>query len=54
MAATEEYRQFWAKLGRGEYDSGQYRRVGKGGREVWLQASYNPIFDARAGGPSRS
>jgi len=45
-AATEEYRQFWAKLGRGEYDSGQYRRVGKGGREVWLQASYNPIFDA--------
>ncbi|MEJ0039130.1 MAG: methyl-accepting chemotaxis protein [Gammaproteobacteria bacterium] len=45
-AATDAYRRFWAKLGNGEYDSGQYRRVGKGGREVWLQASYNPIFDA--------
>jgi methyl-accepting chemotaxis protein len=40
-----EYRQFWDKLGRGEYDAGQYRRIGKGGREVWIQASYNPIFD---------
>jgi methyl-accepting chemotaxis protein len=40
-----EYRQFWEKLGRGEYDAGQYRRLGKGGREVWIQASYNPIFD---------
>ena len=42
---TEEYRRFWEKLGRGEYDAGQYRRIGKGGREVWIQASYNPIFD---------
>jgi len=41
-----EYRAFWAKLARGEYDAGQYRRLGKGGREVWLQASYNPIMDA--------
>lgn len=41
------YRAFWEKLGRGEYDAGQYRRVGKDGREVWLQASYNPILDAR-------
>ena len=40
------YRQFWEKLGRGEYDEGQYRRVGKGGRQIWLQATYNPIFDA--------
>jgi methyl-accepting chemotaxis protein len=40
-----EYRMFWEKLGRGEYDSGQYRRVAKGGREIWLQASYNPIMD---------
>jgi methyl-accepting chemotaxis protein len=37
---------FWEKLGRGEYDAGQYKRVGKGGREVWIQASYNPIMDA--------
>ena len=45
-ARTAEYREFWARLGRGEYDAGEYRRLGKGGREVWLQASYNPIFDA--------
>ncbi len=43
--ASAEYRLFWEKLGRGEYDSGQYKRVGKGGREVWIQASYNPILD---------
>jgi PAS domain S-box-containing protein len=43
---SDEYRRFWEKLGRGEYDSGQYLRVGKGGRELWLQASYNPILDA--------
>ena len=43
--ASVEYRLFWEKLGRGEYDSGQYKRVGKGGREVWIQASYNPILD---------
>ena len=42
----EGYRQFWLKLGRGEYDAGQYLRVGQGGREVWIQASYNPVFDA--------
>ena len=40
------YRTFWERLGRGEYDAGQYRRLGKGGREVWIQASYNPILDA--------
>jgi methyl-accepting chemotaxis protein len=39
------YRDFWAALNRGEYQSGEYRRLGKGGREVWIQASYNPIFD---------
>jgi methyl-accepting chemotaxis protein len=44
-AASPEYQQFWAKLARGEYDEGQYRRFGKGGREVWLQATYNPILD---------
>jgi methyl-accepting chemotaxis protein len=43
---SPEYRLFWEKLGRGEYDTGQYKRVGKGGREVWIQASYNPIFDS--------
>jgi methyl-accepting chemotaxis protein len=43
---SPEYRLFWEKLGRGEYDTGQYRRIAKGGRDVWIQASYNPIFDA--------
>jgi methyl-accepting chemotaxis protein len=42
---SAEYRAFWAKLCRGEYDAAQYLRIGKGGREVWIQASYNPIFD---------
>jgi methyl-accepting chemotaxis protein len=43
--ASAEYAAFWTKLGRGEYDAGQYKRVAKGGREIWIQASYNPIFD---------
>jgi len=41
---SAEYREFWARLRRGEYQSGEYRRLGKGGREVWIQASYNPIL----------
>ncbi|WKA29837.1 methyl-accepting chemotaxis protein [Bradyrhizobium roseum] len=41
---SPEYRMFWDKLGRGEYDAGQYKRIAKGGREIWIQASYNPIF----------
>jgi methyl-accepting chemotaxis protein len=44
---TAEYRGFWTKLGRGEYDAGQYKRLGKGGKEIWLEASYNPIIDGR-------
>lgn len=43
--ASPEYRMFWEKLGRGEYDAGQYKRIAKGGREIWIQASYNPILD---------
>jgi len=39
------YREFWAKLNRGEYQAGEYKRIGKGGREVYIQASYNPILD---------
>lgn len=42
----EAYRRFWEKLAHGEYDEGQYRRIGKDGRQIWLQASYNPILDA--------
>jgi methyl-accepting chemotaxis protein len=43
--SSAEYKAFWDKLGRGEADTGQYKRVGKGDRDIWLQASYNPIFD---------
>ena len=39
------YREFWAALNRGEYQAGEFKRIGKGGREVWIQASYNPILD---------
>jgi methyl-accepting chemotaxis protein len=44
-ANSNEYRMFWKKLNRGEFDSGEYKRIGKGGKEIWIQASYNPIFD---------
>ncbi len=39
------YRAFWARLNRGEYMAGEFRRIGRDGREVWIQASYNPILD---------
>ena len=42
---SSEYREFWAALRRGEYQAAEYKRIGKGGREVWIQASYNPILD---------
>ncbi|MEN4920200.1 methyl-accepting chemotaxis protein [Achromobacter spanius] len=41
------YKDFWRRLRNGEHDTGQYLRVGKGGRQVWIEASYNPIFDAQ-------
>jgi methyl-accepting chemotaxis protein len=43
--SSHDYKAFWEKLGRGEADTGQYRRIGKGGKDIWLQATYNPIFD---------
>ncbi len=45
FARSVEYKAFWEKLNRGEFDAGKYRRLGKGGREVWIDASYNPILD---------
>src|SRR5436305_6253016 len=39
------YREFWTALGRGEFQAGEYKRIGSGGRDVWIQASYNPIMD---------
>lgn len=44
--ASQEYRLFWDRLGRGQFETGQYKRIGKGGKEVWIQASYNPILTA--------
>jgi methyl-accepting chemotaxis protein len=44
-AESPEYVQFWQKLGRGEYDADEFKRITKDGAEVWLQATYNPIFD---------
>ena len=41
------YQEFWAALNRGEYQSGEYKRIGSGGREVWILASYNPVFDEK-------
>jgi methyl-accepting chemotaxis protein len=42
---STEYKEFWAKLNRGEYEAGEFKRVGRGNKEVWIQASYNPIKD---------
>ena len=44
-AAGEGYRDFWRRLAAGEFVSGRFHRLGKGGREVWLQASYTPVLD---------
>ena len=44
-AASEAYRNFWEKLSRGEYDAAEYCRVTQDGREVFIRATYNPIFD---------
>ena len=41
---TQEYRDFWAGLGQGKFESREYKRIAKGGREIWIQASYNPVF----------
>lgn len=42
---SAEYKQFWEALNRGEYKQGEFKRLGKGGKEVWIHASYNPILD---------
>jgi methyl-accepting chemotaxis protein len=45
FAASADYRQFWADLNAGTFQVAEYKRLGKHGKEVWIQASYNPIFD---------
>src|ERR1700759_3076578 len=46
MATSEsaEYREFWDRLRRGDHEAREYKRLAKGGREVWIQASYNPVL----------
>ncbi len=44
-AASPEYREFWNALNRGQYQEGEFPRVGKGGTTIWIRGSYNPIFD---------
>ncbi len=44
-AESIDYKNFWASLGKGEFNSGEYRRIKKGGSHIWLSASYNPVFD---------
>ena len=51
-AQGADYRDFWRRLNAGEFVAGKFRRIGKGGREVWIQAAYNPVLDAQ-GRPSR-
>ncbi|MGV3549427.1 methyl-accepting chemotaxis protein [Rhizobium sp.] len=43
-ASSPEYTQFWSNLAAGKFDRRQYKRIGKGGREIWIEASYNPVF----------
>ncbi|MDZ7603539.1 MAG: PAS domain-containing methyl-accepting chemotaxis protein [Hoeflea sp.] len=43
-AVTPAYAEFWKKLGRGEYDKAQYKRLTKNGDEIWIEASYNPVY----------
>lgn len=45
LVQSQTYRDFWADLGEGKFQSARYRRLGKHGAEVWIQATYNPILD---------
>jgi methyl-accepting chemotaxis protein len=42
---SASYAQFWQDLNRGEYQAGEYKRMTRGGRDIWIEASYNPILD---------
>ena len=41
---SPEYREFWNRLAAGEYQAAQFKRIGKHGKEVWIEASYNPVL----------
>lgn len=42
---SQDYKEFWSELSKGKFKAAQYKRIGKGGKEVWIEASYNPILD---------
>lgn len=44
FAESSEYRRFWEELRQGKFQSAQYKRIGKNGKEIWIEASYNPIL----------
>ncbi|MBN9669214.1 methyl-accepting chemotaxis protein [Roseibium aggregatum] len=46
VKSSQEYRRFWDELAAGKFQSDEFKRIGKGGKEVWIQATYNPIMDA--------
>ena len=45
FAMSPAYNEFWRVLNEGRYQAAQYKRIGKGGKEVWIEASYNPLLD---------
>ncbi len=46
LVNSNEYGDFWRRLNAGEFFRGQFKRLGKHGRVIWLEASYNPVYDA--------
>lgn len=46
LVNSSEYSDFWRRLNAGEFFGGQFKRIGKNGRIVWLEATYNPVYDA--------
>lgn len=44
VVKSEAYRLFWERLAKVQFDKGQYKQIGKGGKEIWIEASYNPVF----------
>ena len=45
-ASSDDYRRFWQALGNGQFQQGEYQRFGRGNKEIWIQATYNPEFDS--------
>jgi methyl-accepting chemotaxis protein len=46
LISSPDYQDFWRRLNKGEFFSGQFKRIGKHGQTLWLEASYNPVYNA--------